>query len=177
MNIREHLMIENSKQNWEEVCAFVGQNPDRFKELMNIFMYEEMRLVQRASQPVGKLGEQYPYLIIPYLPKLVDYLKKNPIPAVRRNTMRILQFIDLTEDIEGPLFDIGLSYLASESEPIAVKAFTMTVLRRICQKYPELASEVIHQIEILVEEKVSAGIVNRGEKELKKLHKIYANSQ
>lgn len=172
MDIRKHLLIENSKQNWEEVCQYVGNNPERFNDLMQLFMHGEMRLVQRASQPVGKLGELYPALVPPFLPQLIRYLQTEPIPAVRRNTMRILQFIEIPEEIEGTVFDIGLNYLASEKEPIAVKAFSMTVLRRICEKYPELAPEVIHQIEILVNEEASAGILSRGRHELKNLRKL-----
>jgi hypothetical protein len=68
----------------------------------------------------------------------------------------------------------GIQYLKSPDESIAVKAFGMTSLRRICEKYPELASELIPYIEILVDQKASAGIVNRGEKELKKLRELLA---
>ena len=56
--------------------------------------------------------------------------------------------------------------------PIAIKAFGITVARRICEKYPELANELIPYVEVLVDQKPSAGIVNRGEKELKKLAEI-----
>jgi hypothetical protein len=50
----------------------------------------------------------------------------------------------------------------------------MTVVRKIAEKYPELALEAIHQIEILVRENYSAGVVNRGSKELQKLRQIHA---
>ncbi|MGB1103178.1 MAG: hypothetical protein ACPG21_06075 [Crocinitomicaceae bacterium] len=172
MNIKEHIGKENSKKNWEQVVDYIGDDPQRFHELMQIFLHGERQMVQRSSQPVGKIGEIHPRLIKPYFADLIGYLESDPIDAVKRNITRIFQFIPLEEAHEGRLFDIALSYLASEKEPIAVKAFSMTVLRRICEKYPELSDEVIHQIEILVEEKQSPGIVGRGRFELEKLRTI-----
>jgi len=172
MNIREHLSIENSKKNWEQVVDYVGNDAKRFDELMQVFLNDERFLIQRSSQPVGKIGELHPRLITLYFAALVDYLETKPIDAVKRNVMRIFQFVEIPADLEGRVFDIALGYLASIEEPIAVKAFSMTVLRRLCQKYPDLTTEVIHQIEILVNENVSPGIVGRGRHELKKLRKL-----
>lgn len=176
MNIESHLLLENSRKNWNEVIDFVGTDEERFAQLVDLFFTGEMRLVQRASQPLSSIAEKHPHLVKPYLAQMVAYLKSNPIDAVKRNTMRIFQFIEIPDELDGDLFEIGMRYLADVVEPIAVKAFTMTVLRKICQKYPELASELIFQIEILVKENVSAGITNRGQHELKKLHKILAQT-
>lgn len=172
MNIREQLAKEISRENWNSIGAKIGKEQALFKELMKAFFSADRTIVLSASQVMGDLGEKYPELLKPYRSKLIQYLKTNPADAVRRSTMRIFQIVDIPETDEGDLFDLGIGYLKSSNEPIAVKAFSMTVLRRICEKYPELASEVIPQIEILVEENASAGLVNRGEKELKKLRKI-----
>ncbi len=172
MEIAEQLLKMNSRKTWDEVIAFIGQDEERFAVLMDLYFNGETRIVQRASQPVGVIGEKQPRLIKPYLTELVTHLQSNPIDAVKRNTMRIFQFIDVPEDLEGLLFEIALNYLKSASEPVAIKAFSMTALRKIATKHPDLAIEVIHQIEILVEEKVSKGIVSRGNSELKKLHSI-----
>jgi hypothetical protein len=82
--------------------------------------------------------------------------------------------MDVPEGLEGEVFEKGIQYLKSPEESIAVKAFSMTSLRRICKKYPELSSELIPYIEILVDQKASAGIVNRGQKELKLLRALSA---
>ena len=172
MDIAQHLLIENSKQNWDEVVAYVGEDPERMAELAALFFSDQMRLVQRSSQPFGVVSEKHPALVKPYLIQLVAYLKANPIDAVKRNIMRIFQFCDIPEEIEGELFEWCLTYLKDLNEPIAVKAFSMTVARKICQKYHELVPELMLQIEILVEEKVSKGVVSRGKKELKELRKL-----
>ena len=89
--------------------------------------------------------------------------------------MRIFQFIELPEEHLSALFDLGLGYLKDMKEAIAIKAFSMTVLRKICATYPELVNEVEYQIQILVDEKISAGITSRGQHELKQLAKIKGN--
>lgn len=172
MDLKKHVLKENSRANWIQVVDYVGDNPNRFRELMDIFTSTDYRMVQRVSQAIGIIGERQPHLITPYFPTFIELLNNDPIDAVKRNIMRIFQYIDIPENYEGEVFDLGLSYLKSIETPIAVKAFAMTSLRKICQKYPELTNEVILLIEILVKEKVSAGIISRGSKELKLLNKI-----
>ena len=172
MNIKEQLATAHSRDNADLIINYIGADEDRFAALIELFLHGEYRSVQRASQPVSIITEKHPHLIEPYLNEIIANLHRNPIPAVKRNTMRLFQFIPIEESISGELFDIALSYLVAIEEPVAVKAFSMTVLRKICANYPELINEVRFQIEILVEEKISAGITYRGKSELLQLKKI-----
>lgn len=172
MNLIEHLELENSKKNWHQVIDYVGKDPIKFRAIVQLFIHGEPHIVQRIGQPFGSIVERHPPLILPYLDELIDYLKTNPIDAVKRNCMRSFQWITIPDDQLGDLFDIGMLYLRTQAEPIAVKAFSMTVLRQICTRYPELTNEVIFQLEIILKGETSAGVKNRGEKELKKLKAI-----
>lgn len=172
MDIREQLLVENSKKNWLRVAEYIGTDRKRFGELMNLYFTDVYRVVQRASQVMSDVSDKHPELMFPYLGRLIENLNDQAIDAQRRNTLRIFQTLPIPEEKEGELFEKSLHLLTSAEEPIAVKAFAMTVLRRICEKYPDLSGEVIPHIEILLEEKVSAGIVNRGGKELKILHAL-----
>ncbi|NOQ75973.1 MAG: hypothetical protein GQ574_28460 [Crocinitomix sp.] len=172
MDIGQQLSRETSRRNWDKVIAYVGEDDERFAELIHIFFIGETKSIIGTSQAVGVISEKQPRLIRPYVIDLVAYLKSNPIDAVKRNTMRVFQFIDIPEEIEGDLFDIAMNYLKSLDTAIAIKAFAMTSLRKISAKYPELAQEVIFQIEILVKEEVSKGLTSRGNHELAKLYKL-----
>ncbi len=172
MNVRDQVMKENSRRNWLKSVDFIGTDKKRVKELMNLFFSKDIREMQVSSQVVSEMGDRHPNLIQPYLSKMILQLNTNPIDAFKRVTIRLCQFMDVPEELEGDLFEKGIHYLKSPEESIAVKAFSMTGLRRICEKYPELASELIPYIEILVDQKASAGIVNRGQKELKLLRKL-----
>jgi hypothetical protein len=172
MNVRDQVMKENSRRNWLQSVDFIGTDKKRIAELMKLFFSKDIREMQVSSQVVSEMGDKHPKLIQPYLSKMIVHLNTNPIDAFKRVTIRLCQFMDVPEQLEGELFEKGIQYLKSPEESIAAKAFSMTALRRICEKYPELASELIPYIEILVDQKASAGIVNRGQKELKFLRKL-----
>ena len=174
MDIEKQLSTETSRRNWDKVIRYIGDNQVLFDQLFQVFLKGDTKTIIGASQVVGKIGEKKPHLIEPYLTHLVKYLQSNPRDAVKRNTMRVFQFVDIPEEIEGELFDLSLNYLKSIETAVAIKAFAMTALRKIAAKYPELAQEVIFQIEILVKEQVSSGLSSRGSLELVKLNKILA---
>ncbi len=91
--------------------------------------------------------------------------------AVKRNTLKILQFVDIPEDLLGITADICFRLLNDGKEPIAVKVFAMTVIFNIVKKYPELNEE----LKISIEEQMpfaSAGFKSRGNKILKALLKM-----
>jgi hypothetical protein len=176
MSIRDQLLKENSKKNWQLVAKAVGTDKKLFRELMELYFNDSYRVVQRAAQVISDIADEHPEMLKPYRSKMIDHLEIDSIDAVRRNTMRIFQFCDIPQEKEGELFEKGIWFLKSAETPVAVKAFSMTVLRRICEKYPELSGELIPHIEILVEENASAGLVNRGKKELQKLNALKKTS-
>lgn len=169
MDYRRRLESGNSKEIWGSIVKDIGSNQKKFTEIIDIFFSEDYRLVQRVSQAIGVIGEKQPKLIAPHLSKMVDVLHTNPIDAVKRNILRIFQFVDIPNDLEGKLFDIALTFLKSNEEAIAIRVFSMTTLRKICENHPELSQEIIPTIEIILSENKSGGIQSRGKKELKKL--------
>ena len=169
MDYRRELEEGNSKEIWDGIVEHIGSDKKRFSQAMTIFFSEDYRLVQRISQAIGVIGEKQPQLIEPYLPKMVDCLHSDCIDAVKRNILRIFQYVEIPEKSEGKLFDIALTFLTSVDEAIAIKVFSMTTLRKICENHPELSHEIIPTIEIMLSEYKSKGIQSRGNKELKKL--------
>lgn len=172
MKITELIEKAGGKYNWEKGFQLVNDNLQLNAVVVNDFLKQDKKTILFSSQVVSLLADKKAKEIAPYLGKMIDALNQHSPDAYKRIVMRIFQTIEVPEDYEGKFFDLGISFLKSMNEPIAVKAFAMTALRKICEKYPDLKYELIPQIEQLVTEKVSAGIVNRGEKELKRLRKI-----
>ena len=56
--------------------------------------------------------------------------------------MRLLQDVDIPEKYHGEIMDICFRYIASPDEPVAVKAFSLTVLQRLSRLYPEIKNEL-----------------------------------
>ncbi|MFK7934473.1 MAG: hypothetical protein AB8G22_13260 [Saprospiraceae bacterium] len=171
MNIRQQLLLEHSKLNTQAIVDYIDDNKTRFGELMDIFLNGNLREVQRASWVVSVSGKNYPKLVLPYLPDMVNKLKHPQHNAVRRNVVRLFQYMDLPESILGEVVDICFTLLNDPQEAIANRAFSMTVLYNACLREPLLADELKATIEMHMEEG-SAGFKSRGKKILKQLSSL-----
>ena len=174
MDIRDQLLVEHSKQNTLAIAGYIGNNSERFSVLMDLFFNDpnKSRVVQRAAHVLSFCLDKHPDLITPHLEALIHNLKEDNVHvAVRRNTVRALQTITIPEELLGDTWNICFTYLSSAEEPIAVKAFSMTVLYNICKKLPELKEE----LQIVIEDQLpygSSGFKNRAHKVLKGLTKL-----
>jgi hypothetical protein len=159
MNLREEILAEHSKKQTAKLVRHIGNDKTRFAELMKLFLGNEYRVTQRAAWVVGNCAEEYPVLIKPYLKKLVENLEKPGLhDAVKRNSLRLLQFIEVPSSLKGKLVDQCFRYILSVDEPIAIKAFSLTVLQFICEKEPDLKQELILVARDLYTHSESAGI-------------------
>jgi hypothetical protein len=171
MSFREELLKEHSKRHTVYLMKKIGPNQASFDVLIGLFLGDEYRVTQRASWVVSHCIDEYPWLIENHLRAIIENLQKPVHVAVKRNTLRILQFIDIPEDLMGLTADLCFSFLNSGKETIAVKIFAMTVLFNIVKKYPELD----YELKISIEEQMpfgSGGFKSRGKKILKALAKI-----
>lgn len=171
MNISEELEGVYSKQLAVRVAGRVGADQHLFNELMTLFFESDYRIVQRAAAVVAVCVDSYPFLIIPYLDRLVANLKNDIPDVIKRNTVRILQNQELPDYLLGEVADSCFKFLESKLEPVAVKVFSMTILLHIVRKVPELSDE----LRCLIEDQLpysSAGFKSRGTKVLNELKKI-----
>jgi len=170
MDLKKVLLQEHSKAQTNKVVAYIGDDPEKFKQLMKLFFDETYRVTQRAAWPMSICVEKNPALIKPYLSKMIDKLADQTV-AVKRNSVRALQFLDIPSRLQGKAVNTCFELLNSPSEAIAVKVFAMTVLANICEKQPDLANE----LRLSIENQMplgSAGFKSRGKKILARLHKL-----
>lgn len=143
MNIHDELLKVHSKAQAERIVAYVGDDPERFAELMKFMMGPVYRLTQRAAWPVSYCIQRHPELIRPYWGKLAGQLERDDAHvAVRRNVARLLQFVDIPKRYQGRIFDACYNLFADPSQPVAVRVFSMTVAANIAREQPELLSEL-----------------------------------
>jgi hypothetical protein len=161
MNLRETLRAEHSKASTLRIVGYVGNDADRFAELIGIFFEGEYRLTQRAAWALNYCAERHPELVEPYLEKLVDLLKeKQAHNAVPRNVARMLQFVEIPEELLGKAYSHCVDLFDDEREPIAVRVFALAVATRIAKREPEL----INELQMIVKKHLphaSAGIRSR----------------
>ncbi|MFM9840795.1 MAG: hypothetical protein ACKVOQ_21185 [Cyclobacteriaceae bacterium] len=169
MNLIKLILSAHSKAMKDKVVKYVGNDAERFKELVNVFLAGPYRATQRAAWPLSYCVDQHPTLIKPHLKTVLNYLSKPNIhDSVKRNTIRLLQGIGIPKSLQGKAANICFEYLSNPKEPIAVRVFSMTVLANIAKENPELKNEIIP----IIEDQLpfgSAGFRSRGAKVLKVL--------
>lgn len=171
MNLREEILEEHSKLRCQKITEWVGKSQPRFDELFAIFMEEESILTQRASWPLSNCVELHPSLIENKFDQLIKKLHTTPLhDAIKRNSMRLLQFTTIPEKFEGEIMDICFKFLESPKETLSVKVFSLYILAKLAKKYPDISSE----IKLLIDEQLphqSAGFKIAVRKVLKVLGK------
>ncbi len=136
-------MAVHSKQQAVAIVEFIGDDPKRFAELMKLFFAGDYRLTQCAAWPMSYCVEQHPELIRPYLSKLIGCLERDDQhDAVRRNVLRLLQYIEIPNRLAGKVYAHCIDFIDDPDQPIAVRAFAMTVAARIAKSEPDLLNEL-----------------------------------
>ena len=150
MNIKTALLKEHSKKQCAAIVKFIGNDQKKFDELFDLFLHDEYRVVQRAGWPISYCVEKYPNLIKKHFTKLLKNLDKKGIhDAVKRNTVRLLQYVEIPEKYHGKVMDLCFRYISSPAEAVAIKAFSVTVLQNLAKQYPE----IINEIKLVIEER------------------------
>ncbi len=172
MNINSQLFKEHSKENKDAIVDYLLDHPAEIDELMAIFFGGDIMLTQRAAWVVGTIGELEPKLIAPYFPEMISLMrKKDCTDAVMRNSLRVLQYQRVNEDLWGELYDLCINVLIDNKMPVAIKVFAMTTAYNIVEELPELKNELQIAIEELLPDG-TPGIKSRGQKILNALSKL-----
>ncbi|HEV3412097.1 MAG TPA: hypothetical protein VG101_06445 [Puia sp.] len=149
MDLLKLLRAEHSKKQTDRIVAWVGGDKERFKALIELFLKGEYRITQRAAWPLSYCVRAYPELIGPYYRQLLDNLGRKDIHvAVIRNTVRLLQDVIIPKRWHGRVMSICFDFVADVQTPIAVKAFSLTILSHLSADYPEIRGE----LKLIIEE-------------------------
>jgi hypothetical protein len=150
MDLRSTILAEHSKANCNKIVRWVGSSQQRFDELFNLFLNSEYRINQRAAWPLSYCVIDHPEFIAKHFSKMVKNLHKPGIhDSVKRNTVRLLQHMDIPKKFHGEIMDICFHYVSSSNEPVAIKAFSLTILHNLSKQYPEITNE----IKLVIEER------------------------
>lgn len=143
MNLIAALSAEHSRAQTDRIAKYIGDNSTRFAELMKIFLEGEYRLTQRAAWPMSVCIERHPELIKPYLAKLTALLPRTDVHnAVRRNIVRLLQYIEIPRRMRAEIFSLCLDRISDPNETIAVRSFSLTVAAKAADGNADLLAEL-----------------------------------
>jgi hypothetical protein len=169
MNLKQSLPERYSKEDFKEIIDWINGSSEHFSELMEIFFDGNTRKNQYAASVMIHCIDKWNYLLNPYLERLILNLQNDGLhDAIKRNTVRVLQDVEIPENLHGTVVDICFKYLQNPSEAIAIKVFSMTIIHHLTKKYPEL----IEELRFILEEQLpfqTAGFRSRAGKILRDL--------
>lgn len=172
MNVRQEILKEHSKVQCNKILQWVGADQKRFDELFYIFLHDDYRVVQRAAWPVSNCVILHPVFITRHWKDLINNLKKEKLHnAVKRNSLRLMQDIEIPVKFHGEIMNLCFAYLQSPTEALAIKVFSMTVLGNLTKKYPDIVPELL----LIIEEQLpqqTAGFRSRAKK-VKHMIKVF----
>jgi hypothetical protein len=143
MDLRKAILAEHSKAQTNKIFKWVGSNQKRFDELFHLFLNDEYRVVQRAAWPLSYCVIDNPQLIRKHFAKLVKNMKKPDLgDSVKRNTVRLLQHMEIPAKFHGDIMNSCFDYLIDPKEKVAVKAFSLSILDNLSKQYPEIRQEL-----------------------------------
>lgn len=149
MDIQQLLRSTHSKKQTDRIVRWIGDDATRFSVLMELFFKGEYRITQRAAWPLSYCVRAHPALIGPYFKALLDNLARKDIHvAVIRNTVRLLQDVDIPKRFHGRVMSTCFEFVQSPETPIAVKVFSLTILGNLSAQYPEIRGE----LKLIIEE-------------------------
>lgn len=141
--LQEMILQEHSKAQMLRIVHWVGSDKYRFKALVQNFLSENPILHQRAGYPLSNIVIQNPDSILPYLDKILLMAAKPGLhKAIRRNTARMLEHLQLPSKYKGKVLNLCFDWIADPNEKVAIKAFSLTVLEHMLDEYPDIGSEL-----------------------------------
>ena len=169
MNLKDQLQKEHSRNNCDVIVDWVGHDAKRFQQLFSFLLLNDSLISQRAAWPISYCVSSYPSLIRRHLKDLLQKMKSISVHnAIKRNSLRLLNDVEIPEIYEGEIIDMCFSFLNSQQEAIAVKTFSMSILGRLTLKYPDLTTELYVSIEDQLPHQ-STAFKSKGKKILKNL--------
>jgi len=166
-NLRAEILKEHSKTQCNKIVDWVGDDQKRFDDLFNLFLQDENKVTQRAAWPLSYCVSSHPRFMKKRLGELIKNLHKPGIhDSIKRNTVRILQEIDIPKKYQGEVMNTCFQYVESPVEAVAIKAFSLTVLGNLAKLHPEILPE----IKLLIEEQLptqTAAFTSRAKQLLK----------
>jgi hypothetical protein len=172
MDLRTEILLEHSKKQAIKIAGWIGNDEKRFTLLLQLFLRDEYRVVQRAAWILSIVADRHPKLLTSHLASIVKRMDEENLPtAVKRNVVRLLQYVVIPKRLQGAVMNSCFRFLSDPKETIAVRCFSMSVLANLSNDYPEIKQELKIVIEEVLKQKASAGVKARSKKVLKELAK------
>jgi hypothetical protein len=135
----EKILVSTHKPG---MIAFLDAHPECFKEAINLAISEKQPYAWRASWVLWSYMKTDDTRVKPFLKKIIHAIEGKP-QGQQRELLKIIYFMELSEENEGPLFDICTKIWLEIKKSPSVRMNSLKVLVKIAQKHPALKEEIL----------------------------------
>ncbi len=173
MHDYELKLVDSSRLLADILVNDIGNNPERFEEMMNLSLRDEYPLSMRAARVIALVIESYPDLVYPYIPIMISRLSQLKTEGVRRGFLKVLseQPFPYDEEQMGILTDIAFTWLSDPKEAVSIRYYSIEILLNVSKKYPEIQNELKSILNELLEDG-SSGLQAKSTMVLKYLKRL-----
>ena len=172
MDYRVQLLRPLSKRYIDQMVENIILCPLDFPVLFQLLFDEDEKVAWRAAWACSKISEQKPDLFTQQqIDEIVILSLSTLYGGVRRGCLSMLFYLPLPNPIPVELINCSFDWMVSPKSPIAVQAYAMKILYRICLQEPDLKLELIAFLETIDYQSYSAGFNSTRKNILKSLNK------
>ncbi len=177
MDLRQELSQRPHKPEVLKIAAYIGSDPDRFAQLIDLVLEGDPTISKYASWLINHCMNRYPYLIQPHLEALINNLGKLKLndPVVRSTVKALADAGDIPEELQGHALQYCFDYLLNPKVAVAIQVHSMQTAFNISKNEPDLLRELAEVIEERLPQG-TAGYKSRGKRILKEIGEILASS-
>jgi hypothetical protein len=168
----KNLLSDSSRRTAVIAVSIIGNNPIMFKEFLDFALQDNGRFSMRAARVVQLSAHHHPELIRPYLNEIIQKLPTYKNDGLKRGMLKLLteRSLNVNDETIGILVQYSFRCLMDPIEKPAMKAYSIEILYKISQFYPDIQPELISAIEDQMIRSTNA-VKSIGKKVLTKLQK------
>jgi hypothetical protein len=177
MTLREDLTHRSTEFNAKAWAKKIVTSEALQHELYDCLFNEPPAIGSRASWVLSHCHDLDPGIIASKEDQLIGLLKQKGLHhGITRNILRIYQEQPVPEEHSAFMLDTCYAFLKNPSEPIAIRAFSMTVIFNISKTYPELLNELAVVLQSIAQHEEAPALISRSKNTLKAIQKLKAKA-
>lgn len=137
--VLEYLLTNSYKA---DLIAYMDVHPEDLEEVIQLAFSNKQPYAWRAAWLLWSCMEENDQRIQGYINNIIDTLSTTN-DNHQRELLLILQHLELSEEVEGQIFDVCVSIWEKINKKPAIRINAFTMMIKIAQKYPDLSHEIV----------------------------------
>ncbi len=154
----------------EDMVDRLNSDPESFCETLDLALDGLETVSWRAAWVLYHSMTEQDVRLQPHVEEIINAIQGKK-DGHQRELLRILEKLDIPEELEGLLFDVGMTVWEQTGKIPSVRLFALRNILRIAKKYPAIKSELDFFTDFHYTESLSPGIRNAVERMFKELQK------